>query len=543
MDILLYGDVMARRAALILLLLGVFPALACHLPVGAVETPEVSVPDVAVAVQMTLDVMLQSTPAEFHDPEVVIVTPTIDPQAGTPTPLPPLPIVTVNAPTSVPTLDPNTFQYITQPGDTPEGLARRFDLEVEQIPNPYNISPRLLLPTGDLLALPNTFGSANNPEAISAPGLLLPDSEIVYSPAATDFSVEEYVRQAGGFLSTYTEPSDSQVLSGAQIVQRVADEMSINPRLLLAVLEYRSHWVLGNPEGAGSQQYPIGFYANTYKGLYKELILVGQQLTIGYYGWRSGKVTSLEYINGTTQRIHPTVNAGTAAVQYLFAKLYNPVDWRAHLYDPARFIAFYTSTFGDPWQRAARVGPMLPYGLVQPELVLPFPAGQPWTLTGGPHISWGVGSPWGGLDFAPAGVEPGCTVSSFWVTSAGPGVVVREAPGIVIVDLDGDGSEQTGWALLYMHIAKKGRVAVGKQVQVDDLIGHPSCEGGYSTGTHTHIARKYNGEWMDADGPLPFVLSGWTAKAGEKQYTGSLVKDDLVVTSRLEGSRTSIITR
>jgi murein DD-endopeptidase MepM/ murein hydrolase activator NlpD len=158
-------------------------------------------------------------------------------------------------------------------------------------------------------------------------------------------------------------------------------------------------------------------------------------------------------------------------------------------------------------------------------------------------MSWGVGSSWGGLDFAPAGVEPGCGVSSFWATAAVAGVVVRAEGGLVVLDLDGDGREQTGWVLMYLHIARAGRVAVGKQVKIDDVVGHPSCEGGNSTGTHLHVARKYNGEWIEADGPLPFVLSGWRAKAGDRQYYGSLVKDGQRVTSRMEGARTSIITR
>jgi hypothetical protein len=39
-----------------------------------------------------------------------------------------------------------------------------------------------------------------------------------------------------------------------------------------------------------------------------------------------------------------------------------------------------------------------------------------------------------------------------------------------------------------------------------------------------HIARKYNGEWILAAGPLPFTLSGWVAEAGSKAYQGALVK-------------------
>ena len=53
-----------------------------------------------------------------------------------------------------------------------------------------------------------------------------------------------------------------------------------------------------------------------------------------------------------------------------------------------------------------------------------------------------------------------------------------------------------------------------------DHIGHPSCEGGRAVGTHLHIARKYNGEWVGAGGALPFVLSGWTTHEGETSTHG-----------------------
>jgi hypothetical protein len=62
-----------------------------------------------------------------------------------------------------------------------------------------------------------------------------------------------------------------------------------------------------------------------------------------------------------------------------------------------------------------------------------------------------------------------------------------------------------------------------------DTLGHPSCEGGFATGTHVHIARKYNGEWIAADGPIPFNLSGWIAHAGDEAYLGYLSKGDQTV--------------
>jgi hypothetical protein len=64
-----------------------------------------------------------------------------------------------------------------------------------------------------------------------------------------------------------------------------------------------------------------------------------------------------------------------------------------------------------------------------------------------------------------------------------------------------------------------------------------------STGTHLHFARKYNGEWVTADGPIPFILSGWTVIAGEKPYQGKLVKGDKVITADLYGQLRSQIFR
>jgi hypothetical protein len=109
-------------------------------------------------------------------------------------------------------------------------------------------------------------------------------------------------------------------------------------------------------------------------------------------------------------------------------------------------------------------------------------------------------------------------------TAAAAGLVVRSDDGQVLIDLDGDGHEQTGWVLFYLHIASLERVAEGKQLALGDLVGHPSCEGGELTGTHVHIARKYNGEWILADGPLAFNLSGWQVHNGARAYDGALTR-------------------
>ena len=134
-------------------------------------------------------------------------------------------------------------------------------------------------------------------------------------------------------------------------------------------------------------------------------------------------------------------------------------------------------------------------------------------------------------------------MSSAWVTASGSGVVTRSGDNVVALDLDGDGFEQTGWVLIYLHLPEDDRIQAGTRVNLDDRLGHPSCERGKSTGTHVHIARKYNGEWLPADGPLPFVLSGWEVQEGSKSYQGALVKGDRIVTANPGGPSSALIIR
>jgi hypothetical protein len=104
------------------------------------------------------------------------------------------------------------------------------------------------------------------------------------------------------------------------------------------------------------------------------------------------------------------------------------------------------------------------------------------------------------------------------------GIIVRSEPGDVVLDLDGDGDERTGWIIFYLHIATQGRIFTGAIVKAGDPIGFPSCEGGEATGTHVHIVRKYNGEWIPAYGPLAFNLEGWVAHFGGQPYQGTMTR-------------------
>jgi len=231
-------------------------------------------------------------------------------------------------------------------------------------------------------------------------------------------------------------------------------------------------------------------------------------------------------LDGEIVPLSPLINAGTAAIQYFFSLLDDYESWKGDI-SIQGFYHEFNHLFGNPFDLT--IDPLVPDDLMQPEMILPFSTGEVWAFTGGPHGGWDSGSAWAALDFAPPGEAQGCVQSDDWVTAVADGLIVRTDNGAVLQDLDGDGFEQSGWVVLYMHIGTEGRVPFGSYVLAGERIGHPSCEGGISNGTHVHLARKFNGEWIPADGKVPFDLGGWISSGTGSIYDGYLSRGDQVV--------------
>ena len=490
--------------SLVATLMLVFSMLACTtggywLPPSASDTP---LPDIAF--------LLEPTPTGITLPD--------PPQVETSAPATDLPLPQ-ETPTP-PAINTTPVLYYTQAADTLPVVAVRFGVRPEEITSPEPFPGDALLPPNKLLIIPRRLVNAASSQRI------FPDSEVVYSPSAVDFDIRAFVQEAGGYMSTYKEwLQTTKTTTGADIVARVAAENSINPRLLLALLEYQSGWVYSQPADLDKADYPMGLVDPNQKGLYKQLVWAINHLSVGYYSWREGRLLELRFADGVTARLAPDLNAGSSALQYYFSQIYTGEQWVRAIDLQDGFPALYERMFGSPWMRAQTVEPLYPPGLAQPELILPFEVDRLWSFTGGPHGAWEHDGSYAALDFAPASSEPGCQQSTAWVTASASGLVVRSVNGVVVLDLDGDGYEQTGWVVLYLHVSTQSRAPVGTWVGAGDRLGHPSCEGGLATGTHIHIARKYNGEWIAADGPMSFQLSGWMAHAGNQAYKGSLTRD------------------
>jgi murein DD-endopeptidase MepM/ murein hydrolase activator NlpD len=422
-----------------------------------------------------------------------------------------------------PTFKPGELvDYIAQTGDTLPALAARFNTSVDEILAANPIIPRdaTTMPPGLPMKIPIYFRAlwAN-------PFQILPDHAFVNGPTVIGFNTSAFVADHPGWLKDYKVYAGGQWRTGAKMVDYIATNYSISPRLLLAILEYQGG-ALTQPEPPVKKNL-LGLKRLYYESPYLQLVIAANILNNGYYGWRAGDLLEFELPDGTLIRPDPWQNAASVGLQYYFSKMLSGQAY-ARAIGPQGIYETYVTLFGDPWQDNFV---LIPGSLRQPEMFLPIPRGLTWTYTGGPHTGWGSGEPLASLDFAPPSDKSGCFIpdDNQYATAMADGLIVRSGIDGVVQDLDGDGDERTGWVIFYLHLAARERAPLGAMLHAGDKIGYPSCEGGRVTGTHVHIGRKYNGEWILADGPLGFNLEGWLAHNGSQPYQGTLTKGELTV--------------
>lgn len=438
----------------------------------------------------------------------------ITPLAPTPVPLP-----TSERPEYSPG---ELVDYTAQNGDTLPALAARFNTTVNEIreANPVIPLDATTMPPGFPMKIPIYYLPLWGTTYQS-----IPDSAFINGPAQIGFNTSAYLSSTSGWLKNYRAYAGGRMRSGAEVVDYVATNYSISPRLLLSILEFQSG-ALTQPEPPVNE-YILGFRRTFYESPYLQMVIAANTLNNGYYAWRGGTLTEFDLLDGSIVRPDPWQNAGSVSLQYYFSRLYTGMEFYASI-GPDGLARVYNTFFGDPWLDSTI---NIPGSLQQPALRFPFLAGHIWAYTGGPHAGWGSGEPFAAIDFAPASDTSGCyTVTrDLFAVAMADGLIVRSNIDGIIIDLDKDGDERTGWVLYYLHLATTGRINVGTEVQAGDIVGYPSCEGGSSTGTHIHVARKYNGEWILADGPLAFNLEGWVVQGDGKAYEGTLRRGALSI--------------
>src|SRR5690554_3810331 len=364
----------------------------------------------------------------------VIIPPSITPTGPTKTPIQPTP-----NPARTDTL--GSALYTVQAGDTLGTIALRYGVTVEEL---LALNPQLANP--DALEVGQTINTPGGGLPVGPDMKLIPDSELVYGPTAADFSITSVVKYSPGFLRAYSEEVDGEVMTGVEIIHFVAKSYSVNPRVLLALLEYRGEWLTNPFPPQAKIDYPMGIQRANREGLMRQMLDAAGALNAGYYGWKYRGNTMLTFEDGVRILYANTPTPGTLAVQRMLSVATSSTQWQRDV-APSGFFDTYLSLFGGPFSRAYE--PIAPPDLAQPELTLPFARGEEWVYTGGPHGAYNSGSAWSAVDFAPPkpsdeliALQGACYVSPYWVTAVASGVIARSGDGYVILDLDGDRSEE-----------------------------------------------------------------------------------------------------
>ena len=412
------------------------------------------------------------------------------------------------------------------------GVSLSSLLAVNDLPNPDHLE------VGQVINLPQT------PVDYTLSFHILPDSRLVRSIGARDFDIEGFIASQDGILRrmAVTVPKRSAAgnitdvrYSASEVVERVSLEYSVDARIMLAFLDHFAQLLSQADVESELQLYPLlSNEENSWidrTGLYSQLSWLADTLNRGYYDWKYRGIRILEFADGNRQSYAPDLNAGTIAVQFALANLLPLTEWDDYAGESGLYQT-YRRLFGDPFTDEHET---VPADLVQPPLDLPFPRGEVWRFTGGFHGGWGNGGAWAAVDFSPPeeeGQAAFCYVSAFPATAVSSGTIVRLGEGFVVLDLDGDGNEGSGWSILYLHIDHHEALKEGHIVEAGNILGYPSCSGGVTTATHLHIARRYNGEWIPADCnrcaadvSIPsFVMSDWQVVGlGSQLYQGFLI--------------------
>ena len=361
---------------------------------------------------------------------------------------------------------------------------------------------------------------------------LISDSLFLYAPSVLDFDTQAFLETQPGPLVGYVEEIDGVPWTAAESIQYHAMFFGVNPQLILTLLEAQTHVIAD--ANANVPLEPIAPDTAPGATFHNYVGQVAEQVLLAYDNHRYGVSTSrLIFPDGETLAAPESPNAGTYAVGAALAGSLSRLQWQTWVGGSRPlFVAQFGRWFGDPFEdpdRAPSAATLAPSGYI-----LPFPIGETWYFTGGPHY-YGGGTPgctygascpppWSSLDIAqpemitcPGGSYP----AQRWIVAAKSGDVIQSSQALIVID------HRDGWRTYYSHVSWANRRGTGP-IDRGDRLGHPSCEvepGGSTTGVHVHFALYQVGVgFVDVNGRS---FSGW--QVGEtSHYNGTMRSESTV---------------
>ncbi|MDP2777971.1 MAG: hypothetical protein Q8O48_10050, partial [Anaerolineales bacterium] len=268
-----------NRAFVILIVLSLTLS-ACGSSLSIWGIPQTPTPDLTTPTSLLFD------PFAVQDDPIIFPTstpPSLVEASASQTPTP-AGISALIVPTSTSSYNSAPFLYYAQSGDMLPAVASRFGVKENEITSDADLTKTTLIDPGTLLVMPNRITEPTTPNI-----QILPDAEVVFSLTSVDFDIETFVKEQGGYLSKFRDYLGSTGwIEGYDAIERLAIENSINPRLILGLLEYESRWVSGQPIDLLHTDFPMGFNDYHYKGMTVQMVWAINNMSIAYYGWRAG---------------------------------------------------------------------------------------------------------------------------------------------------------------------------------------------------------------------------------------------------------------
>lgn len=368
-------------------------------------------------------------------------------------------------------------------------------------------------------------GAAPAPQAPGAEEVLS-NGQFVWGPNVGDFEIEPFLAGIDSPLTPYAVEVESTALY-----------YSINPRVLLALLDVRHGIVTALPPGTAPQQIRAWIEETglaAYTAFYDHLYTWGDMAPA--HAEKSGSMPKIRFADGVEVQIETPVSSASYAVANAVAAAQESTALIAPSIEGGSggFVETFDLLFPEV-DRLDASNDILPASVPPADLFqFPFPLGGKWRF-GGPH-NWagGGGYPFSSIDFN-TGWGSSTPFPYHYSVAAAQGTGRVFAPNPAYSDLpcwvkvDHSGS----WTTYYYHLQNvrpPGGIGSVMPNQPLGTIATEICNGGFATGAHVHFTLLYNGAFVSLEG---VKLSGWTVHVGpsDEPYTsGSLERDGVVLT-------------
>jgi len=346
---------------------------------------------------------------------------------------------------------------------------------------------------------------------------LLSDGQFVWGPNVGEFDIRSYLINRNSELYQYADD-----------IEMWARYSSVNPKILLTILELRYGYVTRIADDIDAEEIrsviettsmdlAVAFYEHLHTWGERRESRDREEISIN---------PTLLFTDGSTLQISPKHTSGTFAIAATVAISADFDTWVTTLFElnDENFLGVLGVLFPelDPLDERNDINPSI--APPDPLFQFPFPLGATWRFNG-PH-SWAGDNtpPFSSMDFA-TGTGSCESPPDMWTVASAAGTAIHPSGYDCWTEIE----HSPEWTTSYYHMTNTIDPQ-GDYLYPNASLGQIACEicaGGYATGPHVHWTVKYNGAYVSLEG---IKISGWTIHVGEEAYTtGSLERDGVTL--------------